>query len=335
MVEFAKYSLPVFYEKYGAIAEHLWTRASASLFDVSHMCQLEVQDDDETVASTLETITPSVFKDLSVGKAKYTLLLNESGGIIDDLIVTKLATGLYHLVVNASCANKDLAYLQKHFGSKIRQLNKSLIALQGPKALEVLAHNIPDFEHGLRFTATIHTWGRADLLINRTGYTGEDGVEISIDSQHAPELWDALLSNPDVRPSGLAARNSLRLEAGYPLYGSDINEDTSPIEANLSWLVKNLSCYGGKKIAHQMLHGPEKKRVGFKLDSKRIPRNHNEIVNSCNETIGYVTSAAFLPGKNFVAGQALINKQYSIGEPIGIKMPGLILSGNICKLSFL
>ena len=260
MVEFAGYWMPVQYE--GIIAEHLWTRESAGLFDVSHMGQLNVSG--EGWAQALEALLPGDISALKAGRVRYSLLLAEDGGILDDLMVTNAGDHGY-LVVNGATKWDDIGHLREHLPDEITLSHldeAALLALQGPKAAQVLARagisgTIPDWPLPWDLTfmqAGPYLWGEVPLGISRSGYTGEDGFEISVPAEHVAVLADALCGQPEVRPIGLGARDSLRLEAGLPLFGHDLSEETDPVSAGLSFAIsKRRRAEGGFPGAERIL----------------------------------------------------------------------------------
>ena len=280
MVDFAGYSMPIQYE--GIMAEHLWTRESAGLFDVSHMGQLILSGDG--VADALEAIVPGDISALKVGKMRYSLLLCEDGGILDDLMITATPTGLY-VVVNGAVKWEDIGYLRESLADEIT-LNhledRALLALQGPKAVDALSRIVRGVERLFFMEADSFLWGEHPLWISRSGYTGEDGFEISVDAEHAQALAELLCAQPEVKPIGLGARDSLRLEAGLPLYGHDLNDDIDPVQANLSFAIsKRRRAEGGfagaDRILNALTNGADKKRVGFTVEGRQPVREGAEI----------------------------------------------------------
>jgi len=307
MVAFAGYSMPVQYRE-GIVAEHRHTREAAGLFDVSHMGQaFLIGPDHETVAAALEALTPGDFRGLAHGRQRYTLLLNESGGIVDDLMVTRPVSaaddGRLMLVVNASRKKVDYNHIRARLPSNVRLReadDRALIALQGPKAAEVLARRAPDaLALGFMRAAPMKLDG-IDCHISRSGYTGEDGFEISVPAEKAVEIWRALAAEPEVMPVGLGARDSLRLEAGLCLYGHDIDETTSPVEAALNFaLSKRRLAEGGfpgyERIARELAAGPSRLRVGLRVLGKVPAREGTPIEEPGRGRIGTVTSGGFGP----------------------------------------
>lgn len=306
MVPFAGYEMPVNYPG-GIIAEHKQCRESAALFDVSHMGQLRLIGDD--AAKALETLVPVDVVDLPVGKQRYALFTNASGGILDDLMITRREGDLF-VVVNAACKDADTRHLITHIGHRctVQPLpDRALLALQGPKAVEALRKLNPDVAKLTFMTGmTCHIVG-ADCFVTRSGYTGEDGFEISVPADQAVALARALLALPEVKPAGLGARDTLRLEAGLCLYGHDINETTTPVEAGLTWAIQKVRRPGGARaggypgasvIESQLANGAPIKRAGL-LGLERVPvREGAVIVDAQGHKLGHVTSGTLSPTVN-------------------------------------
>ncbi|ABQ13850.1 glycine cleavage system aminomethyltransferase GcvT [Dichelobacter nodosus] len=298
MVEFTGYEMPVQYSE-GIIKEHLWTRSHASLFDVSHMGQILIRGAD--VAEKLERIMPMDFLSLPVGKQRYALLLNDQGTIEDDLMVTRRADDFY-LVVNASRKEHDFAILQKTFGDAMQWWqDRALIALQGPKSAAVLSVLNPAVKDLKFMQAGMFKILEEDCWVSRSGYTGEDGFEISIPAKIAMALANALLSDSRVHPAGLGARDSLRLEAGLCLYGNDIDTTTTPIEAGIAWAIQKVRKPEGEReggypgaeiIAQHIKNGVARRRVGFSIEGKLPVRQHTKIFHNDKE-VGEITSGGF------------------------------------------
>lgn len=306
MVPFAGYEMPVQYE--GVMAEHIWTRTEAGLFDVSHMGQVQLTG--EGAAEALETITPGNLSALAPGKIRYTLLLAQDGGILDDLMVTNTGHHLY-LVVNGATKHGDIAYMREQLPDSLT-LNHledaALLALQGPKAAEALAKlGIDPFQPDWPVPTDLYfmeagpfLWRGIPLGISRSGYTGEDGFEISVPAEHAVTLATALTELEEVRPIGLGARDSLRLEAGLPLYGHDMGPDILPVEANLNFALSKArreqgNFAGAERVLAQYPDKAEKKRVGLFVDGRQPIREGATVVNDAGGTIGNVTSGGFSP----------------------------------------
>ncbi|MBW8755549.1 MAG: glycine cleavage system aminomethyltransferase GcvT, partial [Sphingomonadales bacterium] len=317
MVEFAGYAMPVQYE--GIIAEHLWTRTSAGLFDVSHMGQLTVAG--ERAAEALEALLPGDISALKPGRMRYSLLLNEQGGILDDLMVTNRGDHFY-VVVNGATKWDDIGHLREHLPDTItlNHLDEhALLALQGPKAAEALARLglTPAFDGmpalgELKFMqAGPFLWDGRPLGVSRSGYTGEDGFEISVRAEDATALADALCAQPEVKPIGLGARDSLRLEAGLPLYGHDLNEETDPVSAGLGFAIsKRRRAEGGFPGAEHILkllaEGPQAVRVGLALEGRMAAREGAQVMSG-DQQVGQVTSGGFSPSLQHPIAMAYVD----------------------------
>ncbi len=315
MVPFAGYSMPVQYPA-GLMAEHHHTRNAAGLFDVSHMGQLRLVGPD--AAAAFETLMPVDVIDLAVGKQRYGLLLNEDGGIIDDLMFLNQGDDTIFVIVNGACKVGDMAHIQAKIGARCQVIpmpEMALLALQGPQAVTALSRLAPGVEKlvfmtGGEFTINVGTQ-KIKVFLTRSGYTGEDGFEISVHNDHAEALARALLAQPEVKPVGLGARNSLRLEAGLCLYGNDIDTTTHPVEANLLWAMQKVRRSGGAReggfpgatkilaacadLARASVPKGTKKRVGL-VALERIPvRDHTPLQDGQGNPIGEVTSGLLGP----------------------------------------
>ena len=318
MVPFAGYSMPVQYPA-GLMAEHHHTRKAAGLFDVSHMGQLRLVGPD--AAAAFETLIPVDVIDLAVGKQRYGLLLNDDGGIIDDLMFFNKGNNEIFVIVNGACKVGDIAHIQARIGARcevITMPEMALLALQGPKAVTALSRLAPGVEKlvfmtGGNFTVDTGTQ-KIDVFLTRSGYTGEDGFEISVHNDYAESLARALLAQSEVKPIGLGARNSLRLEAGLCLYGNDIDTTTNPVEANLLWAMQKVRRAGGAreggfpgatKILAALAYSTRasgqnglersRKRVGL-IAQERVPvRDHTELQDGAGNRIGEVTSGLLGP----------------------------------------
>ncbi|QHD02832.1 glycine cleavage system protein T [Pseudomonas sp. S04] len=305
MVPFAGYDMPVQYPL-GVMKEHLHCREQAGLFDVSHMGQIRLTG--ANAAKALETLVPVDIIDLPVGMQRYAMFTNEQGGILDDLMVANLGNDELFLVVNAACKDQDLAHLRQHLGDQcqIEPLfeERALLALQGPAAVTVLARLAPQVAQMTFMQFTRVSLLGVECFVSRSGYTGEDGYEISVPAANAQTLARALLAEPEVAAIGLGARDSLRLEAGLCLYGHDMNNATTPIEASLLWAISKPrradgaragGFPGAETIFAQQQNGVSRKRVGL-LPQERTPvREGAEIVNAAGEIIGSVCSGGFGP----------------------------------------
>jgi aminomethyltransferase len=307
LVPFAGYEMPVQYPQ-GIVAEHLHTREAAGLFDVSHMGQAMLAGRDHaTVAQAVERLVPADISGLEPGQIRYSQLTNADGGIIDDLMIARPAAerddGKLMLVVNASRKAVDYDWLRHNLADGIALEpveDRALIALQGPKAAEVMARHCPQTEKLAFMTARQASFDGIACVISRSGYTGEDGFEISVPDAHAVGLAEALLAEPEVKPIGLGARDSLRLEAGLCLYGHDIDEATSPVEAGLAWSIgKRRRSEGGfcgaNRILRELADGPARKRVGIRTEGRAPAREGAAIQAKDGSGLGTVTSGGFGP----------------------------------------
>jgi aminomethyltransferase len=303
MVPFAGYEMPVQYPA-GIMKEHNHTRAAAGLFDVSHMGQVRLVGDD--AAAALESLVPVDVVDIGVDRQRYALFTDDAGGILDDLMITNAGDHLF-VVVNAACKQQDTAHMRRHLGErcKVEELtDRGLLALQGPKAAAVLGRLAPETAKMLFMTAARVEIEGAECFVTRSGYTGEDGFEISVPAERTEALARALLAQEEVMPIGLGARDSLRLEAGLCLYGHDIDATTTPIEASLTWAVSKTRRPGGARpggypgaevIAKQLAEGVARKRVGIRPDGKTPVREGAELTDADGRTVGKITSGSFGP----------------------------------------
>jgi aminomethyltransferase len=297
MVEFAGYQMPIQYD--GIMAEHAWTRESAGLFDVSHMGQLMLSSDG--VDAALEALIPRDVAALGEGRMGYALLLSEEGGILDDLMITRTPMGLY-LVVNGAMKWDDIGYLREHLPDEIsisHMEDRALLALQGPKAVDALARVVPGVDRLFFMEASSFLWGHEPLWISRSGYTGEDGFEISVPAEAVAALAEALCAQPEVKPIGLGARDSLRLEAGLPLYGHDLDEAIDPVQGDLTFAIsKRRRAEGGfagsGRILAALADGASKKRVGFTVEGK-MPVREGAAIFAGEVQVGVITSGGFAP----------------------------------------
>jgi len=320
MVPFAGYEMPVSYPL-GIKKEHTHTRERAGLFDVSHMGQIRLSG--EQVMAALESLVPVDIIDLPKMKTRYALFTNENGGVLDDLMVTNLGDNSLFLVVNAACKYADFKHLQDHLGSSCElELDDdlALLALQGPKAAKVLSGLAPAVNEMTFMTAKQVMINDISCLITRSGYTGEDGFEISVSSQDAENLADILLSSDEVDWIGLGARDSLRLEAGLSLYGHELDTSHSPVESSLNWALSKVRRLGGERegnylgdkiILNQLQHGSDTKVVGL-LPEGRMPVRDGAIIQDENgNQIGYVTSGGFGPTLNKPISIARLETKYT------------------------
>jgi aminomethyltransferase len=350
MVPFAGFEMPVQYPP-GIIKEHLHARSQAGLFDVSHMGQAVIVASDRshaTVAAALEALVPADIHNLMLGQQRYTQLLNADGGIIDDLMVCRSPDpkddGGLMLIVNAARKEADYAHISRHLREGLTLMpmpERALLALQGPRAAEVLSGRVRGASemgfmsvHSSEFDKTI------DLHISRSGYTGEDGYELSIPAKNAAAVWNALLADPRVAPVGLGARDSLRLEAGLCLFGHDIDETTSPVEAGLAWSIqKRRRADGGfpgyERIKRELEHGPARRRVGIRPDSRAPAREGSDILAPSGESIGTITSGGFGPTLNGPVAMGYVDAQHGVpGTPVSLMVRGKPLAASVVSLPF-
>jgi aminomethyltransferase len=338
MVDFAGWAMPVQYPS-GIIKEHAQARERAALFDVSHMGQVLIEG--AGAAAAIERLVPADIQSLAPGRARYTQLTNDAGGIIDDLIVTATATGLF-AVVNAGGRDGDLAHLREHLPDHDVRLmtDRSLLALQGPKAVEVLATMAAEVGD-LRFMESreLELSGLA-VRVSRLGYTGEDGFEISVHADHALKLARTLLANEGVAPAGLGARDSLRLEAGLCLYGHDIDETTSPVEAALTWTIgKRRRAEGGfpgaGRILNQLAEGPKRRLVGLRPEGRAPAREGTAIFDQDGAEVGRVTSGGFGPTVGGPIAMGYVPTHLSEpGSRLSVDLRGKPVAAVVVKLPF-
>lgn len=343
MVPFAGFEMPVQYS--GINEEHFAVREKVGMFDVSHMGQFFVEG--EKAKDLLQFVTTNDVTTLEDGKAQYTCLPNGNGGIVDDLIVYRMNEEKYFLVVNASNIEKDWNHISKHnenFGAKLTNASDemSLIALQGPKATETLQkltetdlENIPYYHFS---AGTID--GVKELIISNTGYTGSGGFELYFKNEDAEKIWNSILKAGEefgISPCGLASRDTLRLEKGFALYGNDIDDTTSPLEAGLGWITKLDTDFVDKeRIAKLKEEGIQKKLVGFEMQEKAIPRHDYEVVDAEGNKIGRVTSGTMSPMKKTGIGMAYVDKPYfKLGTDIFIKIRNKNVPAKIVKMPFI
>ncbi|MEI6486579.1 MAG: glycine cleavage system aminomethyltransferase GcvT [Sphingomonadales bacterium] len=345
LVPFAGYAMPIQYE--GIIAEHLWTREKAGLFDVSHMGQLLVEG--AGAAEWLESIAPGDFKALPPHRVRYSLLLNDEGGILDDLMVTNTGRGFY-LVVNGATKHDDIAHMRARLPAGIslhHMEDHALLALQGPQAVTVMNRFDLTPEHedqpgfaDLKFMAGARWhWQGVLIGITRSGYTGEDGYEISVPNAHAEALAEALLAHAEVKPIGLGARDSLRLEAGLPLYGHDLDPATTPVEADLSFAIsKRRKLEGGFPgaacILDQLFNGAPRKRVGLAVDG-RMPAREGATVWAGDTQVGVLTSGGFAPSLNAPIAMAYVATAHAAdGTALDIEVRGKRIAATVVPMPF-
>jgi aminomethyltransferase len=298
MVPFAGYRMPIQYE--GIIAEHRWTRESAGLFDVSHMGQVIVAGAE--AEKGLETLLPADLAILKDGRLRYSLLLNDGGGIVDDLMVTRRGEHFY-MVVNGATKVGDIEYMTERLPRGVvldHMKEQALLALQGPRAVEALSRLAPGVEQLGFMTGAPFDLGGGSAWISRSGYTGEDGFEISVPAARVAAVAELLAAQPEVKPIGLGARDSLRLEAGLPLYGHDLDTDTTPVEADLVFaLSKRRRAEGGfagwHRITAELAGGPVRRRAGLAVEGRQPVREGATVVDEDGDEVGKVTSGGFSP----------------------------------------
>lgn len=345
MVPFAGYNMPVQYPM-GVMGEHLHTRAKAGLFDVSHMGQLLLSGPD--AAAAFETLMPVDVIDLPVGKQRYGLLLNEAGGILDDLMFVNCGDDLF-VIVNGACKHTDIAHIQAHIGQRctVQPLpNQALLALQGPLAVDVLKALDPSVANLVFMTGAPATLGGIEVYLTRSGYTGEDGFEISVAAANATALAKLILSDERAAPIGLGARNSLRLEAGLCLYGNDITTATTPVEAGLNWAIQKVRRTGGARAGNFLgsdvvlaqLDGTKpitRKRVGL-LATQRVPvRDHTILQDLNGNTVGEVTSGLLAPTVDKAIAIGYVGIEHAaIGTTVNAVVRGKLVAMTVCAMPF-
>jgi aminomethyltransferase len=347
MVPFAGYAMPVQYAT-GILAEHVWTRTRAGLFDVSHMGQASIVGPNHAAAArALEALVPADIQNLAPGRQRYTQILNEEGGIVDDLMVSRPADpardGEIGIVVNAGTKEADYRLLAASLPSDValvRHDDRALLALQGPDADKVVAALAPAVRDLPFMSGAPLVLGGVPAFVSRSGYTGEDGFEIAVEARHADALWAMLSGNPAVRPVGLGARDSLRLEAGLPLYGHDINQETSPVEAGLAWSIqKRRRVEGGfpgqLRILSEMADGPLRRRIGILVEGRAPAREGTDILDEAGELVGKVTSGGFGPTISGPVAMGYVVSEFAApGTRLGLVLRGKVVPGRVVPLPF-
>ncbi len=346
MVPFAGYAMPVQYAD-GVLKEHLWTRQNAGLFDVSHMGQARLSGPD--VLAAFERVTPGDFQGLKPGRQRYSLLLNETGGIVDDLMAARPATSggqdddALFVVVNGARKETDFPWLAERLGPGVaiqRLEDRALIALQGPRAVEVLAACVPEVVAMAFMEVRAVVGFGTELIVSRSGYTGEDGFEISVPADAAPQVWTMLLANEAVRPIGLGARDSLRLEAGLPLYGHDLDEAVSPVEAGLTFAIPKrrraaADFPGAGRILAELDQGPDRVRVGLSIREGAPAREGAEVADERGRVIGVVTSGGFSPTLRAAIALAFVPPAYAApGARLNVIVRGKSQACEVSALPF-
>nr|WP_321445449.1 glycine cleavage system aminomethyltransferase GcvT [uncultured Cohaesibacter sp.] len=347
LVDFAGYALPVRYPA-GIMAEHLHCREQASLFDVSHMGQALLEGPDhETTARALEALTPSAFTKLGLGRMRYSVLLNDEGGIIDDFIVTRpedpALDGTLMLVVNGACKDGDYAHLEAKLpeGVTLKPLpDKALIAIQGPKAVDALARHSAKADALTFMSHTTDVIDGIEVVISRCGYTGEDGFELSCDAADAERLARLLLKEPEVEAAGLGARDSLRLESGLCLYGHDLDTNTDPAEADLGWAIQKRrreegGFPGSERILKGLSEGPSRIRVGLSILGKAPAREGADILDMDGNQIGVVTSGGFAPSLQKPIAMGYVAPDFAaVGSKVQLQVRKRLLEAEVTALPF-
>ena len=341
MVPFAGYNMPVQYE--GVNAEHEVVREGVGVFDVSHMGEFLIEG--PHALDFIQKVTSNDASKLTVGKAQYSCFPNDTGGIVDDLIVYKVKEETYLLVVNASNIEKDWNWLtsKNDIGAEMRDISEdySLLAIQGPKAVEAMqslsSHDLSEIKFYNFIVGDFA--GIEHVIISATGYTGSGGFEIYCKNNEVKQVWDKVLeagSDYGIKPIGLAARDTLRLEMGYCLYGNDIDETTSPIEAGLGWITKfNKKFTNSEALEDQKRKGTERKLVAFELDERGIPRQGYDIVDHSGKTIGNVTSGTMSPSLGKGIGLGYVPQIFAdIGSKINIQIRKKAIPATVVKLPF-
>ena len=342
MGQFAGFEMPLWYPD-KILAEHHHTRSSASLFDISHMGQASVIGDES--ANELESLIPTNLKNLPVNGMRYCCFTNDQGGILDDLVVSRLDTG-YHLVMNAARKEHDLQHLRNNLcnSSVVEHTESALIALQGPLTSEVLYRLNPDICDLNFMTIAEFDIKGVHCVVSRSGYTGEDGFEISMPAEKAIDLVKILLKEPEVKPAGLGARDSLRLEAGLRLYGQDMNIETTPVEAGIHWTISPSrraggDCTGGFPgsdiILQQLANGVDRKFIGMTLDGKAPARTGTEVALSDGDVIGRVTSGMVAPSIGKPVAMGYVESAHAVpGNEVNLLLRGKMHAAKVVRLPF-
>jgi aminomethyltransferase len=338
MVPFAGYEMPVQYE--GIMAEHLWTRENAGLFDVSHMGQLLIHG--RNVDAALETLMPGDFQAAADMKPKYSLLLEEDGGIVDDLMATRRGDQFY-VVVNGATKHGDIAYMERRLPADVvidYMKEQALLALQGPRAVEVLETIIPGVGELGFMQGGPFSWQGHNLWISRSGYTGEDGFEISVPAIAAGQLADAITAHELAKPIGLGARDSLRLEAGLPLYGHDLDTKITPVMAGLTFAINKRrraegGFAGGMRILAELQNGPIEKRVGFEVEGRQPVREGALVLDGEGNEVGKITSGGFSPSLQRPIAMGYVASQLAeSGTALKLEQRGKLFDARVVPMPF-
>jgi len=337
MVGFAGYHMPIQYE--GIMAEHLWTRAHAGLFDVSHMGQLTFTGED--VDAALEAVMPASIASLGTGRQRYSMLLDEQGGILDDLMVSRRPDDIY-MVVNGATKYDDIGWLLEHLPDEVTinlMDEQALLALQGPEAVTALSRLVPGVEALYFMQCGGFDWNGRSLWISRSGYTGEDGFEISLPAEAAEAFADALCAMEEVKPIGLGARDSLRLEAGLPLYGHDLTPEISVIGADLGFAILKKRREGGgfighARVARELAEGAPVRRVGLAIEG-RLPAREGAAIFAGNTQVGTVTSGGFAPSVGAPIAMGWVDATHAAtGTPLEIEVRGKRIAATVAPMPF-
>jgi aminomethyltransferase len=339
MVEFAGYHMPIQYE--GIMAEHQWTREHAGLFDVSHMGQLLISGPGATEA--LEALLPADISALKETRIRYSLLLADDGGILDDLMITRIGPDEFYMVVNGATKWEDIGHLREYLPDEIT-LNhlddQALLALQGPASAAVMDRIMPGLTGSIAFMqGTSVDWRGMTVGIGRSGYTGEDGFELSLPASHVALLADVLCEQAEVKPIGLGARDSLRLEAGLPLYGHDLDPEIDPVEADLAFAISKRrreqgGFPGADRILKALRQGPVRKRVGLALEG-RLPAREGAEIFAGAKKIGVVTSGGFAPSVGAPIAMGYVQTaQGAIGTELEIEVRGKRIAATVAPMPF-
>ena len=340
MVEFAGYEMPVQYPM-GVKKEHLWTRSSAGLFDVSHMGQVVLRG--ENVKQELEALLPVDVIGLGLNQQRYGVFTTTNGGISDDLMFTNWGDEEIYMVVNAACKEQDVAHLTNNLPTtSVEVVDRALVALQGPKAREAAAKLLPELKALVFMQSTKVMWNDVELWVSCSGYTGEDGYEISVPNENATAFCQALLALEEVEWIGLGARDSLRLEAGLCLYGHDLDQSTTPVEASITWAIQKVRRAEGERagnfvgadvVLQHFDEGVSRKRVGFLVEGKAPVREGVDIVTESGDLAGSVTSGGFAPSleKPIVMGYVQTDK---LEQPLFASLRGKLIPLTPAKMPF-
>ena len=338
-VEFAGYEMPIQYSS-GIIEEHKFTRSNSGIFDVSHMGQLFIYGDDN-LTNDLEEIFPLDLQNLKLNSSKYSFLMNDKAGVHDDLIITKLEEG-FLIILNAACKDNDFKILSSLLKDKYKMVlddQRSLIAIQGPKSVDILNQILKTVDDLNFMSGNWFTYKDQKLYVTRSGYTGEDGFEVSISNELAEVFTKELLKN-GAKLIGLGARDTLRLEAGLCLYGHELSTETTPIEANLKWAISkerlnNGGFIGSENIISQINDGAKKIRVGIKPEGRLIAREKTKVYDENEQMIGEITSGTFGPSVNGPIAMGFVDREFSKKETkILLEVRGKKYPANICGLPF-